>query len=86
MKSYLYNHRSAPLQTPSAERTQCPLPWPFRAVKAQTGLFLKRLVEEPAFRRCATGQFGLELPTTSGPRAPRNASVRLRLHKNHLPR
>ena len=83
MKSHLYNHHSARLQTPSAARTtvSAPLALPVPST-AQTGLFLKRVVEEPAFPSLVLrDKFGLELPTTSGQRAPRNASVRLRLHK-----
>jgi hypothetical protein len=90
LKSHLYNHHSARLQTPSVARTavSAPLALPVPST-AQTGLFLKRLVEEPAFpMQVLQDKFGLARPTTSGPRAARHASVRLRLHKitYHLPR
>jgi hypothetical protein len=49
---------------------------------AHTGLFLQRLVEDTAFpTQVLQEKFGLKLPTTSGKKAPRNASVQLRLHK-----
>jgi hypothetical protein len=83
LKSHLYNQHSARLQTPSVARTavSAPLAMPVPST-AQTGLFLKRLVEESAFPvQVLQDKFGLELPTTSRPRAARNASVRLRLHK-----